>query len=114
MTIRVPRSRTIGVRLSEEEYSALENYCVEIGARSISDLARAAICNLVRRGDEENALASALNQNVAQVREMQQRIEMLTAEIALLKKDSETREDAGNAGEPAPGADSSPPESRSE
>ncbi len=41
----------ISVRLSEEEYSSLKELCAEIGARSISDLAR----------DSMNALLNGLN-----------------------------------------------------
>lgn len=85
MAVLTPRVRTIGVRLSEDEYSSLEKFCIESGARSISDLARAAICSVVNRGNPNNAMASTENQNAAKVEEIQQRIEMLSAEIALLK-----------------------------
>jgi uncharacterized small protein (DUF1192 family) len=36
-------------------------------------------------GNQENALAATVNQNVAQVMELQQKIEILAAEIALFK-----------------------------
>lgn len=88
MTVLIPRVRTIGVRLSEEEYFSLERFCVESGARSLSDLARTAICNFVSRGNQESALASTVSQNVAQVRQLQQRIEMLSAEIESFKSRS--------------------------
>lgn len=85
MAVLTPRIRTIGVRLSDDEYAALERFCAESGARSISDLARAAIRSFISFGIQENALASTLNQNVAHVKELQQKIEMLSAEIALLR-----------------------------
>ncbi len=85
MSILVPRTRTLGVRLSADEYAALERFCVESGARSISDLARAAICSFIQRADRESVLASTLNQNVAQVKDLELRIVALTAEIQLLK-----------------------------
>jgi len=72
------------------------------------DLARTAICSLLSRGDQENALASAVNQNVARVKELQQEIEMLRAEIALFKANSAERkgnksgEAIGDAGSPEP------------
>lgn len=94
MAVLIQRIRTLGVRLSEEEYSSLEKFCVESGARSISDLARSAICNFIGRGNQENALAATLNQNVEQVKELQRRIEILTSEIALFKANSAGREDA--------------------
>lgn len=85
MPVLVPRIRTIGVRLSEEEYSALEKFCVESGSRSISDVARTAICNFVTRVNQESSLASAVSAHSAQVTELKQKLEQLTAEIALLK-----------------------------
>lgn len=85
MAVLVPRIRTIGIRLSEEEYSALEKFCVESGARSLSDLARNAICSFVNHANQESALASAVSAHSAQVKRLEQRMEQLTSEIALLK-----------------------------
>ena len=93
MAVLVQRIRTLGVRLSEDEYSSLERFCVESGARSISDLARSAICSFMSHGNQENALAATVNQNVAQVMELQQKIEILAAEIALFKANSTEKED---------------------
>lgn len=84
MAVLIPRIRTLGVRLSEDEYSSLERFCVEYGARSISDLARTAICAFVRRGNQENA-ASADPGHVASVRELEEKVERLSAEIAALR-----------------------------
>jgi uncharacterized small protein (DUF1192 family) len=93
VAVLIQRIRTLGVRLSEDEYSSLERFCVESGARSISDLARSAIRSFISRGNQENALAATLNQNVEQVKELQRRIEILTAEIASFKEISTGRED---------------------
>lgn len=93
MAVLIQRVRTLGVRLSEDEYSSLERFCVESGARSISDLARSAICSFMSHGNQENALAAAVNQNVAKVKELQERIEILTAEIALFKANATEREE---------------------
>jgi hypothetical protein len=84
MGVLIPRIRTIGVRLSEEEYSSLEKFCVESGARSISDLARTAIYSFVSRGNQGsgNALVPAVDGHMARVRELEERIERLSAEIA--------------------------------
>lgn len=99
MTVLVPRIRTIGIRLSEEEYSALESFCIKSGARSISDLARTAIYRFVNHSNQEDELISAVNNHDAQVKELEQRLQLLTAEIALLKaqKTSE-QEPAGQVG----------------
>lgn len=85
VAVLIPRVRTIGVRLSEEEYSALENFCVSSGARSISDLARSAICRFVNHAYPENDLVSAINTHDAQVKGLERKLEELTAEIVLLK-----------------------------
>lgn len=92
MVILIPRSRTISVRLSEDEYASLEKFCVETGARSISELARNAVSSYVSRVNQENALASTVSQNVEQVKELQRRIEALTAELALFKASTAGRE----------------------
>jgi uncharacterized small protein (DUF1192 family) len=111
MAVLVQRIRTLGVRLSEDEYSSLERFCVESGARSISDLARSAICSFMSHGNQQNALAATVNQNVAQVMELQQKIEILAAEIALFKANSTEKEDdkgrevKGSSSEPQPSPD---------
>lgn len=63
----------------------MERYCVASGARSISDLARSAICNLLNRAHEESALTSTVHEHSALVKSLQGKIEELTAEIGLLK-----------------------------
>ncbi len=85
MAVLIPRHRTIGVRLSEEEYEALEKFCAEGGARSISDLARSAIASFLNRARQEKSLTSTVNRHAAQVKDLEQRIERLSAEIALLR-----------------------------
>ncbi len=81
----MPRARSISVRLSHEEFSALEKYCVASGARSISDLARSAICSLLNRAREESALVLTVHEHSALVKSLQGKIEQLTEEIGLLK-----------------------------
>ena len=85
MAVLIPRHRTIGVRLSEEEYEALEQFCAEGGARSISDLARSAIASFLNRSRQEKSLTSTVNRQAAQVKDLEQRIERLSAEIASLR-----------------------------
>lgn len=52
MAILKRRSRMISFRLSEEEYAGLRTLCENEGARSVSDLARAAVSRLMRRESE--------------------------------------------------------------
>ena len=90
MSILVTRQRTIGVRLSDTEYAALERFCVESGARSISDLARIVISCYLNRVTEESSLTLAVNQNAAQVKELEEKIARLSSEIAVLRTGSLT------------------------
>lgn len=95
MAVLIPRARSISVRLSDEEFSALERYCVASGARSISDLARSAICGLLNRADEDRALVSTVHEHSALVKSLEQRIEQLTAEIGLMKNKKRSRVTGG-------------------
>lgn len=83
--VLIPRTRTISVRLSEKEHAALEKFCLDGGARCISDLARNAIHSFVSRAAEENVLLESLVQNSAQVKELEQKLEGLAVEFASLK-----------------------------
>lgn len=85
MSVLIPRTRTIGVRLSEQEYAALEKYCLENGARSISDLARSAICSFVNQANQECAPDEGAEGSSMQVKHLQEKLEMLAAEFASLK-----------------------------
>ena len=85
MAVLMPRARSISIRLSREEFSALERHCVASGARSISDLARNAICSLLNRAHEESALTVTVHEHSALVKSLQGKIEQLTAEIGLMK-----------------------------
>jgi hypothetical protein len=81
MAVLIPRYRVVGVRLSEEEYIAMEKFCVENGARSMSDLARSAISSFVNRSNQDSALALLVNQNVAHLKYLEQKLETLSTEF---------------------------------
>jgi len=83
--VLIPRTRTISVRLSEEEHAALEKFCLDGGARCISDLARNAIRTFVSQASEESTLLVSLIQNSTQVKELEQKMELLEVEFATLK-----------------------------
>ena len=42
-----PKSRMISIRISNEEYEGLRSLCISQGARSVSDLARTAMNNML-------------------------------------------------------------------
>jgi hypothetical protein len=84
MAVLNPRSHTIGIRLSGEEYSTLERFSVATGARSVSDVARTAILRFLRRPVHESSLASALKY-ATEVKDLEHLVSQLIAEIGLLK-----------------------------
>jgi hypothetical protein len=87
MTMLKPRSRTISVRLSEEEYLALRRVCALTGARSVSDLTREAI--LTREAmrafltdvNREDLRGGHLDEFRADIRNLEKRIEELETRI---------------------------------
>ena len=85
MTVLRPRSRSISVRLSEEEFAALQAVCIATGARSISDLARKAMQEVLERVDAENT--SNLNENgrSVKIKTLERKVEELAAELATFK-----------------------------
>lgn len=72
----------INVRLSEEEYLELERFCMASGARSISDLVRSTIHKVVTSANQESSLASSVIEYSTHVRDLEQRIKELAAELA--------------------------------
>ena len=50
MSVIRRKTRTISIRLSDDEYGALRNVCESQGVRSLSDFARLAIENLIVGG----------------------------------------------------------------
>ncbi len=82
MSVLAPRIRSISVRLSAEEFSAVQRFCVSSGARSISDFARTAICSLA---NPQTALVSTMKEYSAKVKRLEKRIERLNAEMESFK-----------------------------
>jgi len=86
MTIVKPQSRSISIRLSEEEYSALKDVCSETEARSISEVTRDAVCSFVdavHRGEPKGGIS----QVQARMKSLEKKIKQLTEEIATFKPD---------------------------
>ena len=85
MAVLIPRIRTINVRLSDEEYLALERFCVASGARSISDLVRNTMNRLVSGANRDDLLASSVNEYSAHVKDLELKISELAAELESLR-----------------------------
>jgi phage host-nuclease inhibitor protein Gam len=73
--------------MSEEEFSTLRRICLTTGARSVSDLAREAMRGLLNGTNQGNGDDTARNQYSAQMRELEQRVDKLSAEIEMFKAD---------------------------
>lgn len=84
MAILDPRTRTIGIRVSKDEYAALERFCTTSGARSISDLARTAILKLVSQSGRKKS-PSSKSAYSAQMRVLELKLERLSEELASVK-----------------------------
>ncbi len=57
MKILNPRTHQVSFRLSEEEYGRLRTYCTSVGERSVSDMARKALCQFTHPPDERRESA---------------------------------------------------------
>jgi len=89
MTVLKPRSRMISVRLSEEEYSSFKQLCSEIGARSISDLARDSMCALLNGLNREDLLSISRSEFRTQMKRLDRKLEQLAARINSTRTDEE-------------------------
>lgn len=85
MTILKPRSRTISVRLSEEEYSALRRLCIVTGARSVSDLTRDAMHVFLRGTTREEGFVTPLDEVRTQMKSLSQKVEQLAEAFSSFK-----------------------------
>ena len=85
MRVLRPRSRMISVRMSEEEFSTLRRMCVATGARSLSDMAREAMRGLLNGANQETAADATKNEYHVQMKDLEQKVERLSAEVALFK-----------------------------
>lgn len=79
------KSKMVSFRVSSEDYERLRLFCVSNGQRSVSDLARLAVGNVV-----ENGRAPSVETRLSEV---ENRIHLLTKE--LLRVSGEPRVEAG-------------------
>jgi hypothetical protein len=72
--------------MSEEEFSTLRRICLATGARSVSDLAREAMRGLLNGTNQESGDPARMEYS-AQMRELEQKVDKLSAEIEMFKAD---------------------------
>jgi hypothetical protein len=85
MTVLKPRSRTISVRLSEEEYLSLRRLCSVSGARSVSDLTRNAMRVALNGSSREDVFVDRLDEFRTQLKRLDRKIEQLAARFESMK-----------------------------
>ncbi len=73
--------------MSEEEFSTLRRLCIATGARSVSDLAREAMRGLLNGTNQQTNGDAVRDGYSAQMRELEQRVDKLSAEIEMFKAD---------------------------
>lgn len=76
------RNRMLSIRLSEDEFEQLRAVCQDRGARSVSDLAREAMMQMIsprraRNGSSDGVL-------LARIQELDQRVSDLQTEVSRL------------------------------
>jgi predicted component of type VI protein secretion system len=88
MTVLKPRSRTLSIRLSEEEHFALIRLCSVKGARSLSDLTRDAIRGLLNSANREDTFGIPTDELRTEMRSLNRKIKQLASEITTIKTNS--------------------------
>ena len=89
MTVRNRRSRTISIRLSEEEYVGLKRLCTVTGARSVSDLTRDAMRVVLNGANKDDVLGFRMDEFRALLKSLDRKIDELAAGITSSKSDRE-------------------------
>ena len=87
MTIQNRRSRTISIRLSEEEYVGLKRLCTVTGARSVSDLTRDAMRVVLNGANKDDVLGFRMDEFRALLKSLDRKIDELAAGIGSTRND---------------------------
>lgn len=81
MAIRNPRSRTISICLSEEEYLRLKRICLMTGARSVSDLCRDAMRVILESPDRDDLLALRMDEFRSMLKALERKVDELNTRL---------------------------------
>ena len=84
MSLAIRRSKMISFRLSPEEYETLQAACTEQRVRSLSDMARMAMQRVISPRSQADPLSD-------EVRDLRDRVRLLTFELDRLSRIVETR-----------------------
>jgi hypothetical protein len=83
MTVFNPRKRIVSLRLSDDEYERLVGLCTAHDARSVSDLARIAVCDFLgSNGNGQNRRLSGTDLE-AKVRQLEDELRRLSGMLDL-------------------------------
>lgn len=91
MTVLKPRSRTISVRLSEEEFLALRRVCLLTGARSVSELTRETMRPVLGDVNRDDPLGQRLNEFRSYMESLEKKVEQLEAKITTFRAEGSRR-----------------------
>lgn len=79
MAVLKPRSRSISIRLSEEEFLTLKQLCSVTGARSVSDLTRDAMRMILNGADRNDVITLRLDELRTQLKHLDRKLDELAA-----------------------------------
>ena len=85
MTVLKPRSRTISIRLSEEEFLTLKQLCSVTGARSVSDLTRDAMRVALHGVNRDDLIGFRMDEFGAMLKDLDRKLDQLAAGIESFK-----------------------------
>jgi len=91
MTVQKPRSRTISIRLSEDEFLALRRVRLLTGARSVSELTREAMRPVLRDVNRDDPFGIRLDEFRANMKSLEKKVEQLEAKITTFKAEEGQR-----------------------
>ena len=84
VTVFKTRSRMISIRLSDDEYIGLKRLCVSTGARSVSDLARTAMSDLLADGLEAR-IGTRVEEVRLQISALDKKLDEISARLSSLE-----------------------------
>ena len=79
MAVLKPRSRSISIRLSEEEFLTLKQLCSVTGARSVSDLTRDAMRLILNGANRDDVITLRLDELRTQIKHLDRKIDSLAS-----------------------------------